>query len=49
MKSVRKRHQTMGLMESEDLGAEAVSTQKPVILLVEDSIAVRTQEKRILE
>lgn len=49
MKSVRNRNQTMGLMESEDLGAEAASTQKPVILLVEDSIAVRTQEKRILE
>lgn len=49
LKSAQKRLQTHmdtapGLPE-EELGAQ----QKPRILLVEDSIAVRTQEKRVLE
>ncbi|MEB3309802.1 MAG: hybrid sensor histidine kinase/response regulator [Snowella sp.] len=49
VRSVRKQHQSTTMLDSDDLDAAPVMTQKPVILLVEDSIAVRTQEKRILE
>lgn len=47
IKSVQKANQTIVRFE-EELG-EAQNQQKPVVLLVEDSIAVRTQEKRILD
>ncbi|MFN5515517.1 MAG: response regulator [Cyanobacteriota bacterium] len=49
IKSVQKRYQTLAAMEPEEFNPEAAKTQKPVILLVEDSIAVRTQEKRVLD
>ncbi|BAQ66039.1 hybrid sensor histidine kinase/response regulator [Geminocystis sp. NIES-3709] len=49
MKSVNKVHHTVMALEQSDLEDEQGSFQKPVILLTEDSIAVRTQEKRILE
>ncbi len=48
IKSVHKVSQVANIADNDDLN-EQVSTQKPVILLVEDSIAVRTQEKRILD
>lgn len=48
IKSVHKVSQVAIISDNDDLN-EQVSTQKPVILLVEDSIAVRTQEKRILD
>lgn len=49
IKSVQKRYQTVAVMEPEEFNPEAAKVQKPVILLVEDSIAVRTQEKRVLD
>ncbi len=49
VRSVRKQHQGATMADSDDLDAGPATIQKPVILLVEDSIAVRTQEKRILE
>jgi len=49
IKSVQKNTQNLGAMEPTALEGEATETQKPVILLVEDSIAVRTQEKRVLD
>lgn len=47
IKSVQKATQT--LVSFEDELGEAQNVQRPVVLLVEDSIAVRTQEKRILD
>jgi len=51
IQSVRHRGASHALMtDSEDSAAAALSPQKQLsILLVEDSIATRTQEKRILE
>ncbi|BAQ60402.1 signal transduction histidine kinase CheA [Geminocystis sp. NIES-3708] len=49
MKSVNKVHHTVMTLEQGDLEDEQGNFQKPLILLTEDSIAVRTQEKRILE
>lgn len=49
MRSVRKLQQAATEVGGEALEESPISQQKPVILLVEDSIAVRTQEKRILE
>ncbi len=45
--SVRKQTQT--IIANDELDSAASAVRKPVILLVEDSIAVRTQEKRILD
>jgi len=47
IKSVQKT--TQNLVSFEDELGEAQNVQRPVVLLVEDSIAVRTQEKRILD
>jgi len=47
IKSVQKATQT--LVSFEDELGEVQNVQRPVVLLVEDSIAVRTQEKRILD
>lgn len=49
IKSVQKRYQTVAALEPEEFNPEAAKVQKPMILLVEDSIAVRTQEKRVLD
>jgi len=49
IKSVQKRYQTVAALEPEEFNPETAKVQKPVILLVEDSIAVRTQEKRVLD
>jgi two-component system chemotaxis sensor kinase CheA len=49
IKTVQKSNQTIGAMAPVDLEGDQPALQKPVILLVEDSIAVRTQEKRVLE
>ncbi|MEB3192613.1 MAG: hybrid sensor histidine kinase/response regulator [Snowella sp.] len=49
IKTVQKSNQSIGAMAPVDLEGDQPALQKPVILLVEDSIAVRTQEKRVLE
>ncbi len=54
IQSVRKNIPVKSVIIAEQLGEEKLTeivpeVQKPVILLVEDSIATRTQEKRILE
>jgi len=47
VKSVHKLHQTAPIPS--EIETDKTTWQKPIILLTEDSIAVRTQEKRILE
>ncbi len=50
IKSARKRLVFGGISRQKPSeNPETLTTQKPMILLVEDSIATRTQEKRILE
>jgi two-component system chemotaxis sensor kinase CheA len=44
--SVNRSNQAIAIMDDDSLNEEI---EKPVVLLVEDSIAVRTQEKRILD
>ncbi len=49
MKSVQKQLMNERVRGARALDSEHAIVQKPVILLTEDSLAVRTQEKRVLE